>query len=33
VTKFAPSEWDRPRIAATVERVREARATRDRWAG
>jgi len=31
VTKFAPSEWDRPRIEATVERVNEARATRDRW--
>jgi len=33
VTKFAPSEWDRPRISATVERVNEARATRDRWGG
>jgi aminoglycoside phosphotransferase len=31
VTKFVPAEWDRPRIAATVERVKEARATRDRW--
>ncbi len=31
VTKFAPSEWDRPRISATVERVKEARATRERW--
>jgi hypothetical protein len=31
VTKFAPSEWDRPRISATVERVKEARATRSRW--
>jgi len=31
VTKFAPSDWDRARIAATVERVKEARATRDRW--
>ena len=31
VTKFVPAEWDRPRIAATVERVNEARATRDRW--
>ena len=31
VTKFAPTDWDRPRISATVERVREARATRDRW--
>jgi hypothetical protein len=31
VTKFAPSEWDKDRIAATVERVKEARATRDRW--
>jgi hypothetical protein len=33
VTKFAPSEWDQARIAATVERVREARATRARWGG
>jgi aminoglycoside phosphotransferase len=32
VTKFAPSDWDRPRIEATVDRVKEARATRDRWA-
>jgi aminoglycoside phosphotransferase len=31
VTKFAPSAWDRPRIAATVERVKEARATRANW--
>ena len=31
VTKFAPSDWDRRRIAATVERVTEARATRARW--
>ena len=31
VTKFAPSEWDRPRVAATVERVNEARANRARW--
>jgi hypothetical protein len=31
VTKFAPSDWDRPRIEATVERVKEARATRERW--
>lgn len=31
VTKFAPSEWDRGRISATVERVKEARATRDGW--
>jgi aminoglycoside phosphotransferase (APT) family kinase protein len=31
VTKFAPGEWDRPRIEATVERVKEARATRERW--
>ena len=31
VTKFAPAEWDRPRIQATVERVNEARATRARW--
>jgi hypothetical protein len=31
VTKFAPPEWDRGRISATVERVKEARATRDRW--
>ncbi|MCA1845855.1 MAG: hypothetical protein LC792_22225, partial [Actinobacteria bacterium] len=31
VTKFGPSEWDRPRIEATVERVKEARATRARW--
>jgi aminoglycoside phosphotransferase len=33
VTKFAPSDWDRARIDATVERVTEARATRDRWHG
>jgi hypothetical protein len=32
VTKFAPSEWDRARIAATVERVKEARTSRNRWA-
>ena len=31
VTKFAPSQWDRRRIDMTVERVREARATRARW--
>ena len=31
VTKFAPSDWDKGRISATVERVKEARATRDRW--
>jgi aminoglycoside phosphotransferase len=31
VTKFAPADWDRPRIDATVERVKEARATRARW--
>ena len=31
VTKFAPSEWDQDRITATVERVKEARARRDRW--
>jgi aminoglycoside phosphotransferase (APT) family kinase protein len=31
VTKFAPGEWDRPRIEATVARVREARETRARW--
>jgi aminoglycoside phosphotransferase len=31
VTKFAPSDWDRPRIDATVERVKEARASRARW--
>ena len=31
VTKFAPSDWDRARIDATVQRVKEARATRDRW--
>ncbi|MEW6477631.1 MAG: phosphotransferase [Actinomycetota bacterium] len=31
VTKFAPAEWDRRRIDMTVERVREARATRERW--
>jgi aminoglycoside phosphotransferase (APT) family kinase protein len=31
VTKFAPAEWDRARIEATVDRVREARATRTRW--
>jgi hypothetical protein len=31
VTKFAPSDWDRARISATVERVKEARATRARW--
>jgi aminoglycoside phosphotransferase len=31
VTKFAPGEWDRRRIEATVERVQEARATRARW--
>ena len=31
VTKFDPSDWDRPRIRATVERVNEARATRARW--
>lgn len=31
VTKFAPADWDRGRISATVERVKEARATRDRW--
>lgn len=31
VTKFAPSDWDRPRIRATVERVNEARTTRARW--
>ncbi len=31
VTKFAPGDWDRRRIKATVERVKEARATRARW--
>lgn len=31
VTKFVPAEWDRTRIDATVERVKEARATRSRW--
>lgn len=31
VTKFAPADWDRRRIDATVERVREARQTRARW--
>ena len=31
VTKFAPAEWNRGRIEATVERVKEARATRARW--
>jgi hypothetical protein len=31
VTKFPPGEWDRPRIEATVTRVREARETRARW--
>jgi aminoglycoside phosphotransferase len=31
VTKFAPGEWDRRRIEATVARVKEARATRARW--
>jgi hypothetical protein len=31
VTKFAPGEWDRPRIEATLARVNEARATRARW--
>jgi hypothetical protein len=31
VTKFAPGEWDRPRIRATVERVNEARDRRARW--
>ena len=31
VTKFAPGDWDRARISATVARVKEARATRDRW--
>ena len=31
VTKFVPAEWDRGRISATVDRVNEARATRDRW--
>lgn len=33
VTKVAPAEWDRARISATVDRVNEARATRDRWNG
>ena len=32
VTKFPPSRWDRPHIEATVDRVREARETRARWA-
>jgi hypothetical protein len=32
VTKFAPAQWDRARIEATVARVNEARATRARWA-
>ena len=32
VTKFAPAQWDRLRIEATVARVNEARATRARWA-
>jgi hypothetical protein len=31
VTKFAPADWDRARIEATVERVKEARATLARW--
>lgn len=31
VTKVPPGEWDRPRIEATVARMREARATRARW--
>jgi phosphotransferase family enzyme len=31
VTKFAPADWDRARIDATVELVKEARATRTRW--
>lgn len=31
VTKFAPGEWDRVRISATVARVKEARATLARW--
>ena len=33
VTKFAPADWDRDRIDATVERVKEARATKARWEG
>jgi len=31
VTKFAPGEWNRPRIDAAVARLAEARATRARW--
>jgi len=31
VTKFDPEDWDRPRIGATVARVKESRATRARW--
>lgn len=31
VTKSAPGQWDRARIEATVDRVREARQTRARW--
>jgi aminoglycoside phosphotransferase len=31
VTKFAPAEWDRARIRATVERVKESRDRRARW--
>jgi aminoglycoside phosphotransferase len=31
VTKVPPSEWDRPRIEATVARVAEAKANRARW--